>query len=767
MSSGLRLFTGIESENKISPKLYGAAQVLISLVLYLGSFLSLMSMIGFGGEKWIAAGAGVLVILIIHRWWKTRGIVYSVTGVVAGFFVIGFLMDSRFVVEGCLAVLNQAIDAAGCATGNLYDTFQLDLPRTSYVLYETLFLVLAGAVAAVLCAVIVKGNMRIFTVLLLLPIGILAGFFGLTPGLGYGVLLLAGIFLTWAYSDIPAVSGRLLAAAGLIPAAALILAFVVSLCHAEGATSPVTDWLEHDRYLPDRLVNDYPEGHLTQIVPASETDNDIVLEVTMEHPQPMYLRGFVGSRYKDGLWYGLDNKTVYENQGLFYWLHQDGFYGYDQLASVDIMTGSGGATYGVSVRNSGASAKYLYTPYELVNGQELEQVRQLTDGEFVSDADRGARQYSYQVTAPLYEASETLGMGIFQKQQENDPDALAYMENEAYYNTFVYDTYTALDEDSRDVIGRALGGTGQQADGSHMAYEDAVALVTSYLGQLTYSEEQGSYAGPGSFLEHVLLEEKTGSDIHFAAAATIMFRYLGIPARYVEGYTVTAGDAEKMTAGSAYGLSQDHAHAWTEIYYDTIGWLPVEVTPGYKEQMNSAPAAEDGDDTYQQDGVTVDTDMSVNTAPGSAQRAEGNTFHTVLICALTVIGLLLACGILVAGRCIYIRRKRKASVENADRTEAVRAIYRYMEQMTVCDELAGSDALPEHYFGKVLDEYGRLDREKFLQSFEICQQAAFAGRPVTEEQYRQVADCARQMRAAMIGDRTVSEKIYWNLWKCL
>ena len=47
--------------------------------------------------------------------------------------------------------------------------------------------------------------------------------------------------------------------------------------------------------------------------------------------------------------------------------------------------------------------------------------------------------------------------------------------------------------------------------------------------------------------------KKSGYDVQYAAAAVMMFRYYGIPSRYVEGYLLTpetvkeAGTAETVT----------------------------------------------------------------------------------------------------------------------------------------------------------------------------------------------------------------------------
>ena len=57
-------------------------------------------------------------------------------------------------------------------------------------------------------------------------------------------------------------------------------------------------------------------------------------------------------------------------------------------------------------------------------------------------------------------------------------------------------------------------------------------------------------------------------------SAALLFREAGIPARYVEGYKIRA---DQWRLGKAQ-VTDYEAHAWTEIYIEHIGWIPVEVT---------------------------------------------------------------------------------------------------------------------------------------------------------------------------------------------
>ena len=54
--------------------------------------------------------------------------------------------------------------------------------------------------------------------------------------------------------------------------------------------------------------------------------------------------------------------------------------------------------------------------------------------------------------------------------------------------------------------------------------------------------------------------------------------YYGIPARYVEGYLITPQDVEGKQAGDTIEIPGTNGHAWTEIYVDGLGWIPLEMT---------------------------------------------------------------------------------------------------------------------------------------------------------------------------------------------
>lgn len=61
----------------------------------------------------------------------------------------------------------------------------------------------------------------------------------------------------------------------------------------------------------------------------------------------------------------------------------------------------------------------------------------------------------------------------------------------------------------------------------------------------------------------------------FALALTLMLRALGHPARYARGFW---GGDPQVQRGSVI-LRGSHYHAWTEMYLDGVGWVPLNPTP--------------------------------------------------------------------------------------------------------------------------------------------------------------------------------------------
>ena len=81
--------------------------------------------------------------------------------------------------------------------------------------------------------------------------------------------------------------------------------------------------------------------------------------------------------------------------------------------------------------------------------------------------------------------------------------------------------------------------------------------------------------GTARDLERFLLHDRAGHCEYFATSTVLLLRALGVPARYVSGYSVQ----EFSRLEKRFLIRERHAHAWVEAYVDGH-WIEIDTTPG-------------------------------------------------------------------------------------------------------------------------------------------------------------------------------------------
>ncbi|MCL2462723.1 MAG: transglutaminase-like domain-containing protein, partial [Defluviitaleaceae bacterium] len=81
------------------------------------------------------------------------------------------------------------------------------------------------------------------------------------------------------------------------------------------------------------------------------------------------------------------------------------------------------------------------------------------------------------------------------------------------------------------------------------------------------------------------LETGEGYCVHFATAMTVLARSAGLPARYVQGFALleTAYGGEHR-----YRATGKTAHAWSELYFEGIGWVEFDPLSGYGSALQQS-----------------------------------------------------------------------------------------------------------------------------------------------------------------------------------
>ncbi len=119
-----------------------------------------------------------------------------------------------------------------------------------------------------------------------------------------------------------------------------------------------------------------------------------------------------------------------------------------------------------------------------------------------------------------------------------------------------------------------------------------------------------------------LTETRVGYCVQYAYAMTVLTRLLGIPARFVVGYT--AGTLAS-SAPNVYEVKSTDAHAWTEVYFPSFGWIRFEPTPGGQGTANAPNymgAASSGGSGSGTSPIISATQKPGQSTPGQA----GNSF---------------------------------------------------------------------------------------------------------------------------------------------
>lgn len=164
-------------------------------------------------------------------------------------------------------------------------------------------------------------------------------------------------------------------------------------------------------------------------------------------------------------------------------------------------------------------------------------------------------------------------------------------------------------------------------------FDKAVALQNWFRTNFTY--DLNVQLGNSNDAIDAFLRERRGFCQQFAGTFAVMARAIGLPARVAVGYT-----PGELGADGLYHVYGRHAHSWAEVWFDGIGWVPFEPTPGRGSPdavgysgVEPQQAVGDGDTTGTQQTTpttlvpvqVVDPDASTTVPGGSPGQAVTTT----------------------------------------------------------------------------------------------------------------------------------------------
>lgn len=307
-------------------------------------------------------------------------------------------------------------------------------------------------------------------------------------------------------------------------------------------------------------------------------------------------------------------------------------------------------------------------------------------------------------------------------------------------------------------------------------------LMATVVGKLlrenlSYSLNLDPLPDGADAIEYFLSESHEGYCVHFASAATLMMREIGIPARYVSGYVVRTEKFREQDGSYVASVRDRNAHAWTEIYLEDIGWVPIDVTPGDPESaaLNSGDGQQtDSSGQGQQATQTVETqtdtdsDTDTQTDAQEEQDTDLDDRHPQggmagggigkagfwIRAAVTLAGLLLAALFLIwavrkAAR-EYQKVLRQELKSGQYRKAVIRMNHRLYRRLLIHGKLHGKlrghDATDAEYGQALEAAYADVPKADWKRYMGIVREAVFSGGELQEEDAYFCYQVCRKMR---------------------
>ena len=640
-------------------------RVLASALLFLGLSACLWNGLGLsetGCSPLPLAAAGIVYSAAACRLPK-RALAFQLTAAAA--LLIYTVLVSRYIVSGWNVAMNAVFGVLERRLGYIFPRYEGTAAALSPAVCAGLFLTLPAVLLGLLSARMVCGGRLWLLAAAVFGFGLgVLGIWNLyPPDWGWAVLTLGLAML-----GIQRTAGRNTLSAGLAPIASYTLLFglLLAVCavpglvgNADGAGRALENRRAAERKLHELRYEEeettLPEGDFRGLA-AFSPEESTALTVAMEEPQELYLRGYVGEIYTGSGWSSLEPEQRAEYATLFSWLHEQGFYGQEQYAGLCKALGADKAGGAVSITVTGACTGWRYAPYGLEEAGA--DPRQIGDADLPAEGLHGETEYTLSMGSFPVQEYERLADRLTAARKAGDPAAVGYLSLENAYREFVYGCYLEVPEEAQRVIAQVFAGLELPKEG-RVSFSDAQMVVRAYLSSIvTYTEEPKAIPEDEDFVRGFLLDTKEGYSVHYATAATLMFRYLGIPARYVEGWYLPETAAEEMEPGEPAELDQGFAHAWVEVYRDGVGFVPFEITPPYTDPIEQSNMTQGGSG-----GAEI---------PPEEEEPEPPTVGELVLASLLILFmLLLALAAALALRRTWKRRKLRKLLEAEEPSQAV------------------------------------------------------------------------------------------------
>ncbi|MGN1319336.1 MAG: transglutaminase domain-containing protein [Lachnospirales bacterium] len=176
---------------------------------------------------------------------------------------------------------------------------------------------------------------------------------------------------------------------------------------------------------------------------------------------------------------------------------------------------------------------------------------------------------------------EVKGTGTNKYKVKAYEDEMVEIDDEKYYE-YVKNSFLNIDNENLQTAKDIISKASIDIDNDDIE-EIENKLYTYFENNYTYEFDRNVVPFGEDYVNYFLEETKKGNFSHFSSATVLIYRALGIPARFASGYKI---DSEQILGGkfekkgiSRTDVNRANFYSWAEVYKKGIGWIVVDSSP--------------------------------------------------------------------------------------------------------------------------------------------------------------------------------------------
>lgn len=463
---------------------------------------------------------------------------------------------------------------------------------------------------------------------------------------------------------------------------------------------------------------------------SGENQMELILD---EKPrEPIYLKNYVGGKYREGSWEEANDAAFYDQSarnGQYIERHtfENREFSFLQYAGDgDVMP------FRLEIRLLSSGLKGHYIPYLSGN--------------------LSAEEGSYVYAVYTREQFEN------QLEQASHEDVREYQKMESQYGEFAREQYLDVDREKLPRLTKLCREHPMQGQDSITAY-----IMETLHSRTSYTLNPGITLFGEEIPEYFLFESKKGYCQHYAATAALMYRLYGIPSRYVSGYMAAPGDFAQREDGTWHAVLEDRdAHAWTEIYVEGQGWKVVDTTPSAEEESeNESKQEQETAAAQQDDSGSLEKTLTEEESQAADPKNHMESVLMFVKSAFHVLMVLLSIGLLIV--LLWSRKEKKREEIKSFRADVL--YVQMIEFLHFGGFLKGYMGMEKDFSERLTETVKGLSKEEASRLIRLVYRESYGRGHLPEEDRQNVYQIYRKVCGFIYQNLKCYQKWYAKYWK--